>query len=180
MNEEKVISKAKKQNREAQTSLYNQYQTGWFMICLRYQRNRADALDAMQNGVMTIFQKMKQFDSKKGSFKSWSSRVIVNENLMLIRKNKSIQFQDSLEDHHQLKYDEETPIERLGAEELTEMIQKLPEGYRTVFNLFVMEGYSHKEIAELLDISVGTSKSQLSKAKRMLRHKLDVQLNLQR
>lgn len=152
---------------------YQTYRKHWYLICLRYQRNSQNADDALQNGMIKIFKSYHQFDETKGSFKAWSSKVMVNENLLLIRKNKSAFAFDELTDRTDSMDNSETPIDRMSMEELVLMVQKLPAGYRSVFNLYVIEGYSHKEIAELLNISVGTSKSQLFKAKKILKSEIE-------
>lgn len=176
MTEQLIISKAKKGDRSAQTLLYQEYQSLWYSICLRYNKNRHDALDVLQNALVKIFTKIDQFNHEKGSFKSWSAQVVVNENLMYLRK-LNINFKvDQIETELHIENQGESAVDILSAEELTNMIQTLPDGYRAVFNLYVIEGYQHKEIAELLNISVGTSKSQLFKAKRLLQEKLEVLL----
>ena len=174
MSLDKIIKNAGKRNRKAQNQLYGQFGSLWYSICLRYQEKEEDAQDALQNALIKIYTKINQFDSAKGSFKSWSARIVVNENLMLLRKNKNI-FTQSPE---QLNYERPdrgiSANDILSARELTKMIQSLPEGYRMVFNLHVIEGFSHEEIAEKLGISTGTSKSQLYKAKQQLKQKLEV------
>jgi RNA polymerase sigma-70 factor (ECF subfamily) len=176
MTESSLIKKARRQDRKAQTLLYDQYQRLWYTICLRYNRCADDALDVMQNGLVKVFSQIHQFDAEKGTFKSWSSKVMVNESLMFLRKNVASFKTDQVDDFTEPSGHQETPLEALSAEELTKMIQQLPEGYRVVFNMYVLEGYSHQEIAETLEITVGTSKSQLFKAKRMLRRQLEVQI----
>jgi RNA polymerase sigma-70 factor (ECF subfamily) len=176
MTEQQIISKAKKGDRSAQTLLYQEYQSVWYSICLRYNKNRQDALDVLQNALIKVFTKIDQFDQNKGSFKSWSAQVVVNENLMYLRKLNINYKIDPIDAELQVADQQESALDILSAEELTKMIQKLPDGYRAVFNMYVIEGYQHKEIAELLQISVGTSKSQLFKAKRLLQEKLEVLL----
>lgn len=156
--------------------LYKEYRQHWYLICLRYQRSSTQADDALQNGLMQIFKNYDQFDQEKGSFKSWSSKIMVNENLLLIRRNKSIFAFDDLSNCAEFADASEGAIERMSMEELVLLIQKLPDGYRSVFNLYVIEGYSHKEISEMLNISVGTSKSQLFKAKKILKTEIEVVL----
>jgi RNA polymerase sigma-70 factor (ECF subfamily) len=175
MQLEKIIRQAGKNNRKAQAQLYDKFGALWYSICLRYHANIDDAQDALQNALIRIYTKIRQFDPEKGQFKSWSSKIVVNENLMILRKNQKIKM-DSPDD---MSFDirdsnHNTAIDILSAKELTKMIMNLPEGYRVVFNMFVIEGYSHEEIAEKLNISVGTSKSQLFKAKKFLRQKLEV------
>lgn len=172
MSEAQLISRVKKGNAKAQTLLYQKYRTLWFAMCLRYSKNRDDAMDALQNALINILSNLHQFDPDKGSFKSWSTKIVVNENLMLLRKkNLQLEVIDfRLEDLE--PYTNENSESSFSKKELIQMIQSLPDGYRAVFNLYVMEGYSHQEISGILNISVGTSKSQLSKAKKMLRAKL--------
>jgi len=131
----------------------------------------------LQNGLINIYTKINQFNSERGNFKSWSSRIIVNDCLMFLRKN-SFKSED-LNDHHGIFDKSETSLDILSAEELTKLIQQLPDGYRAVFNLYILEGYNHKEIAEKLNISEGTSKSQLFKAKKLLREKLETLYQLE-
>ncbi len=175
MTEQEIIQGVKKRNRSAQTALYNQYKTLWYMISLRYNRDEDEAKDALQNGLIKIYSNIDMFDPSMGTFKSWSSRIIVNENLMLIRKRRDVFSLDNIsESDHTQVLPEEDSTEKLSSEELTKLIQVLPDGYRLVFNLYVMEGFTHSEIANHLDISIGTSKSQLFKAKKLLQQKLEV------
>ena len=169
-----LIQKAKNKDRKAQTALYHEFKVGWYAICLRYCNNKGDASDALQNALINIFQKMQQFDTQKGNFKSWSSKIIVNESLMLLRSKKNAF--SSIEIIDDTMIDQEMPeVENiLSVKEITKLIQSLPLGYRMVFNLYVIEGYKHIEIAEKLGVSIGTSKSQLSKARKLLQQKLEV------
>jgi RNA polymerase sigma-70 factor (ECF subfamily) len=160
-------------NETAMDELYHCHERHWFRICLRYGRNRDEAQDIMQEGLIMIFRDLHQFDSSRGEFKSWSNRVMVNAALRFLKKYQwKLSFAD-LETVQNEPDFSETSMERLSAKEITQVIQQLPTGYRIVFNMYEVEGYSHKEIAELLNISVGTSKSQLSKAKKMLRQKIE-------
>ncbi len=174
MAEAEIIKEAKKKSRKAQTWLYENYKNTWYAICLRYCREVNDASDVLQNALVKIFTKMKQFDPDKGQLKSWSSKIVVNENLMHLRKTvDSFQMSD-IQDEFHLEDTSETPLDRLSAKELSALIRALPKGYRTVFNLYVLDGYNHREIAVMLNISEGTSKSQLFKARKMLQEKLEV------
>ncbi len=174
MEVKELISRAKKQDSKAQMELYRTYKSYWYTICLRYNRNTFDADDCLQNALINIFSKLSQFDENRGNFKSWSSQIVVNDNLMFLRKKKQNFQSFELEDDKFVveEVSEESSI--ISSENLTKLIQALPSGYRTVFNLYVMEGYSHVEISEILEISVGTSKSQLSKARKLLQHQLEV------
>jgi RNA polymerase sigma factor (sigma-70 family) len=174
MSEEQLIKRAKKNKPSAYAELFQLYKRLWFGTCLRYLKQESDAEDALQNALIKIFTNLNQFDENKGSFKSWSSRIVVNENLMILRKKvKSFEHFESSE-HQEFVDQNETPIDKLSAQELTDLITSLPPGYRTVFNLYAIEGFTHKEIAVQLDISEGTSKSQLYKARKMLQHKLEI------
>lgn len=174
MLEAQLINKVKQKSRLAQSQLYEKYSRYWYATCLRYFNESQDAADAMQNALVKVFTKIDQFDVEKGSFKAWSSRVMVNECLMLLREKTKDSNTTNLEEGYNQYSHDETAIEKLSAEELTKMVQKLPVGYRTVFNLYVLEGYGHIEISKMLDISVGTSKSQLFKARKMLQKKIEV------
>lgn len=173
MSEIEIISRVLRKERAAQVQLYKQYQTTWYMICLRYHKSREDAQDVLQNALIKIFTKLEQFDIQKGNFKAWSSKVVVNENLMFLRSKVKTFKVDAIEDVLFIPDQSESALDILSAEELTKMIQKLPAGYRAVFNLYVIEGFSHQEIADMLDINIGTSKSQLSKARKLLQKQLE-------
>lgn len=157
----------------SQKELYVQYKHLWYTICLRYVNQRADALDVLQNALVKIFMKLDQFDNGIGSFKSWSSRVVVNEAIMFQRKYWNNNEVKGLNLELINRSESSKAISNLTLEEMTEMIQQLPDGYRIVFNLYEIDGYSHKEISEQLGISIGTSKSQLFKAKSILKKKLE-------
>ena len=146
------------------------------MICLRYNKNRYDAEDCLQSALVSIFSNLEQFDAEKGSFKSWSHRIVVNANLQFLKKQK-LRMHNDLEDEYLLCTQENDEQEfALSTEKMVKLVQQLPAGYRSIFNLYVVEGYSHAEIAQILDISIGTSKSQLAKAKKMLRRQVEVVL----
>jgi len=171
---DKLIRKVSKNNRKAQAQLYDEFGSLWYSICLRYHSNEEDAQDALQNALIKIYSNIRQYEAAKGSFKSWSAKIVVNENLMLLRKQKA-KFTHSPEElNYEIIDTEHSAMDILSAKELTKMIQALPDGYRSVFNLYVIEGYSHEEISEQLGISIGTSKSQLHKAKKYLKQKLEV------
>ena len=153
--------------------LYEQQERSWFRLCLRYARNRSDAQDMMQEGLIQIFRSIDQFDPERGSFQNWSNRVLVNAALRFLKKYHWQNSFDDLELAAREPSLNESAIDQLSAKELTHLIQQLPTGYRVVFNMYVLEGYSHKEIAEVLSISEGTSKSQLFKAKKLLKQKIE-------
>ena len=173
--EDNTISKAKSGDRGAQRRLYDTYSRSWFGLCLRYCQNRSDAEDVLQNALIKIFGKIEQFNPALAGFNTWSSKIVVNESLMFLKGRKSFNDLDDVKMVAEMHVDQEE-MSLLSAEALTKMVQKLPDGYRTVFNLYVIEGYAHNEISEILNISVGTSKSQLSKAKQLLRKRIEVLL----
>jgi len=164
-----IIQQARENVRSAQTALYNQYKSYWFTICLRYHKNRADANDSMQNAMVQIFSKLHQFDPERGEFKHWSARIVSNESLQLLRKKSKLMSVEVVDDLLDDRVEEEDDEEIFSPEQLMSMIHALPDGYRAVFNLYVIEGYTHVEISDILNVSVGTSKSQLFKARKMLK-----------
>lgn len=156
------------------------YKSFWYTIALRYMRNKDDARDALQNALVNIYMKLDQYKEKSGSFKSWSARIVSNECIMYQRKYWKSNFFQEITDDTMGFSNETNPISALTTEEMVKQIQKLPDGYRVIFNMYAMEGYSHKEISEKLGISVGTSKSQLHKAKKILKKEIDSLFNIEK
>jgi RNA polymerase sigma-70 factor (ECF subfamily) len=141
-----------------------------FAICKRYLSDPFEAEDAMINGFMKVYDHIRNFEGT-GSFEGWMKRIMVNESLSMIRKKKTMHVElDQAELEGELSYD--SLVSGLHADELMKLIEDLPIGYRTVFNLYAIEGYQHKEIAEMLEIGEGTSKSQLSRARTLLQQAL--------
>ncbi len=171
----KAISLAKKGNTLAQRQLYEQYKVRLFRVCLRYGRDRSDAKDILQEGFIQIFKNIHQFKGE-GDIGSWMRQVIVYTALQYLRKWKKDWNHLDSNDFEAVFQTEADVFHKLGLEELTRMIQQLPRGYRIVFNLYVIEGYAHKEIAEMLGVSTNTTKTQLFKAKAALRKQLEQQL----
>ena len=169
-----LITHIRAGDKRAEQALYDRYKQRWFRLCLRYGRNRSEAEDIMQEGLMSIFKDLKQFNPQKGTFKYWSNRVLVNAALRYLKKHHWQQSFADLEVAASELTISENILQQITAKELTQVIQKLPSGYRVVFNMYAIEGYSHREIAEKLNISVSTSKSQLFKARRMLRQQLEI------
>lgn len=171
---ETLIKKARKGNKVAIQKLYAQFEQKWFCLCLRYAHNKSEAEDIFQEGVAKIFQNLDKFKVEKGSFQSWTNKVIINAALKYLKK---YQWQQSFTDldltEDKVAWSDDI-LGEITAKELINVIQQLPSGYRVVFNMREIEGYAHKEIAEALNISVGTSKSQLSKAKKVLQQKIKV------
>jgi RNA polymerase sigma factor (sigma-70 family) len=168
----KIIRLCKKQNKAAQKHLYDVYSPVLFGICLRYGSDRDDAEDILQKGFIKILTKIKQYRDE-GSFEGWMKRIMVNTAISHYHKHKKHrQNYDITEAPEVFTTTNEYGAEDFTAEELLKVIQSLPEGYRTVFNLYAVEGFKHKEIAEQLDININTSKSQYSRAKKLLQQKL--------
>jgi len=167
-----ILERAKKGKIDAQEHLYNQYRVMLYVLCLRYARDRSEANDILQEGFITIFKDLKQYNGK-GDLASWMRKVMVNTALQYIRKwKKDWNWENS--DDYQVKFEiDESAHSNLNMEQMTKIIQQLPTGYRVVFNMYVIEGYSHKEIASKLNISESTSKSQLHRAKQAIRNKME-------
>ncbi len=161
----------------AQKKLYRQYKKVLLGICFRYARDRSEAEDILLEGFVNIFSKISTY-SFQGSFEGWMKRVVIHSAIDYFRRNKKELFHQDIDDYKNDLVFEEDIINNLSAREILKIVQTLPTGYRMVFNLFAIEGYSHKEIAEKLDISENTSKSQLSKARKWLTLKLNALNNL--
>lgn len=170
MTEEILIEKCKAGQPSAQKVLYERYAERMFRVCYRYVKNELDAEDILINGFVKIYKNIARFEYRgKGSLDGWIKRIIVNESLMFLRKKTYLHL--STEDVPNLE-SHDTPDMNINAEEIYALVMELPTGYRTVFNLYAIEGYSHKEIAEQLGVTESTSKSQLSKARAALKRML--------
>jgi len=146
------------------------------MLCLRYGKNNYEADDIFQEGLIRVYKDLHQFDETRSAFETWSSRLMSHAALRYLKKNSWHQTISNIDDASECSEENETIYDQLAAKELTTLIQQLPIGYRIVFNMYVLEGYGHKDIAKELGITEGTSKSQLFKAKKMLRQKIEFQL----
>jgi len=166
-----LIILCKKQDAKAQGELYKRYSNVLFSICLRYSPNYVEAEDSLQDTFITIFKKIEQFKDK-GSFEGWMKRVTVNTVLQKYRKKRVFDIRDEgqLED----EVDEQVEDNDIPLDFLLEIIQQLPDRYRLVFNLYVLDNYSHKEIADLLEITESSSKSNLSRARKNLKEKIEI------
>ncbi len=169
-NEENLISKALKNNREAQHVLFKLHAPKMLSVCRYYIKDVHHAEEAMLNGFFKVFSNLKSF-RKEGSFEGWIRKIMVRESISFLRQQKKIEF--SVEDVDVQNNYSETINTELEVEEIQQLIDALPEGYRVVFVMYAVEGYKHHEIAELLKISEGTSKSQLFKARKMLQQKIN-------
>ncbi len=164
--EDELLNGCKKRNPHAQKRLYETYSSKMYAISYRYVKDSMEAEDVLVTAFTKIFERIDQFKNE-GSFEGWIRRVVVNEALTHLRRNRSMYVETELEAADR-EPDYSSISDHLEAEDLMHMIQELPSGYRMVFNLYAIDGYSHKEIAEQLDISENTSKSQLSRARAYL------------
>lgn len=153
-------------DRAAQRELYNRFAPKMYGLCLRYAANAEEAEDVLQEGFIKVFRKMDSFRSE-GSFEGWMRRIFVNTAIEQYRKRMYLQ---PVTEHEEASLEGNylSVLDNLAERDIIKLVQKLSPGYRTVFNMYVVEGYSHKQIAEHLGISEGTSKSQLSRAKQIL------------
>jgi len=162
--EKKLIAQALDNNRHAQHQLYSKFAPKMLGVCRQYIKDLQQAEDIMITGFMKVFTNLGNFEHK-GSFEGWIRRIMINECISFIRVKKEVKFMEDeffVEDTH-------NSIEtQLSLDDLQFLIDNLPEGYKVVFNLYVIEGYKHQEIAQMLGITEGTSKSQLSRAREML------------
>ena len=166
-----LIDACRRGDRSAQKCLYDSLAPKMFAVCLRYMGQRDAAEDVLQDGFLTVFSKLDTY-SGDGSFEGWARKIFVNTALMSLRRNDALKMSESLDTVWNLGSGGVTQVQDIGYKELTRMIAELPAGYRTVFNMFVVEGYSHKEIADALGISAETSRSQLARARAMLQDKI--------
>ena len=170
INEQSLIEGCKRGDRIAQKEVYDKNSGKMLSICQRYINDVPEAEGVMVTGFLKVFDKIDQF-SGSGSFEGWIRRIMVNESLLYLRKNKNMYLEVDIE-YAETEPNYDLVTQHVEAEELLDMINGLSVGYRTVFNLFAIEGYSHKEIAQQLLISENTSKSQLSRARAQLQKKV--------
>ena len=167
MNEKELIEACKNNDVRAQKLLYETFDRKMMSVCLRYADNREMAEDFLQDGFIKVFSSIRSY-SYEGSFEGWMRRIFVNTALEALRKNDLLRNGvelNALEPQQEADY---SAVEKISADELMELIAQLPPGFRTVFNMFAIEGYSHREIAETLNINESTSRSQYTRAKRLL------------
>jgi RNA polymerase sigma-70 factor (ECF subfamily) len=167
MNERNIISMCKQGDRRGQKLLFDAYGKAMLLTCIRYVKNTHDAEELMLNGFFKFFQSIARFEyGGAGTIGAWLKRIMVNECLMFLRRNGDMNLLP--EEKAAEVVTEADVLDKMQSDEIMMCIKLLPDGYRAIFNLYVIEGYSHKEIAALLQLSEGTSKSQLSKARQLL------------
>jgi RNA polymerase sigma factor (sigma-70 family) len=165
LSEEELIKRCKRKDRAAQKLLFDKYSAKMFGVCKRYVKNQEDAEDVLVEGLFKVLTKIDKY-SNKGSFEGWIRRILVNESLMHLRKRHNFKLTVEVSN---IDIKSRSNVEDdLAAQDILNLLALLPTGYRTVFNMYVIEGYKHKDIAEILGVSINTSKSQLLLARRRL------------
>ena len=172
MNDSSLVKKCIEGDQRAQRMLFEKFAPKMLGVCMRYAKNTEQAEDVLQDGFVKVFTKLSHYKGD-GSFEGWIRRVIVNTALDQIRKNTKFQDNVALDDVEYKLELKGNVLETLAAEELMVLINDMPTGYKVVFNMFAIEGYSHKEIAKELKVSENTSKSQYSRARAYLKNKLE-------
>src|ERR1700688_732201 len=168
-----------KKDRSSQKKIYDIYSSRMMVLCLRYSKNREEAEEVMQDGFLQMYKFISQFKNK-GSFEGWLRRIMINCALQRYRGKSDQDYQVSLTEDHYLLFAEFDLDNRLHEKELIRMIQTLPPACRMVFNLYVFEGMTHREIANLLNVTEGTSKSNLYDARSILKKQLALELKIAR
>ena len=161
---ERLAAACKEGDRSAQKRLFDALAPKMMAVCLRYMGNREDAEDVLQEGFISLFTKLGSYEGA-GSFEGWARRIFINTALMHLRKTDALGLSDDISEAHGLFTEEATPLEKMGYKELVRLIEALPPDARTVFNMYVVEGYSHKEIAQELGCTEATSRSKLQRAR---------------
>lgn len=169
MSLNQLILKSKKRDIDSQSQIYQLFAGKLFALCLKYSKTRQGAEDNLQDAFITIFNKIDQYKFK-GSFEGWMKRIVVNTALQTYRQKNVLNL---VEENYPEEVEVEINEEEISLDFLLKIIQNLPERYRMVFNLYVLDGYSHKEIASMLGIAEGTSKSNLSRARLILKDKIE-------
>jgi RNA polymerase sigma factor (sigma-70 family) len=167
MSEEAILQGCLKNQPAAQQELYTRYSPKMLSVCYRFARNREDAEDMLQEGFIRVFTQIHQFQSK-GSFEGWIRRIIVHTCINHLKKHKKFNDSVDIAQAQTLQVREDSVPSIIQAKQVIECIRMLPIGYRTVLNLFAIDGYTHREIAGMLDIEESTSRSQYTRAKAML------------
>lgn len=171
MGLDQLIAGCKNNDGKAQEQLYKLFAAKFFGVCLKYSVNYAEAEDNLQDGFLIIFKKIDQFNFK-GSFEGWAKRIMINNALQKYRSG--VRFLEIVNEDIAEEETLELDDENISLDFLMGIIQELPDRYRLVFNLYVLDGYSHKEISEMLDITTGTTKSNLARARMILKERIDI------
>lgn len=167
----KIVEGCIKRDSLSQRKLYELFSSKMMALCFRYAQNRDDAEDMLQEGFIKVFQSIEKY-THQGSLEGWIRRIIVNTAIDIIRRNKSLQLVSPMNDNISENMVDDNIVDTLEVEYLLKIIQDLPDGYRIVFNMFAIEGYSHAEIGEQLNINESTSRSQFTRAKALLKKRI--------
>lgn len=170
-SEEDLINRCLNNEARAQEDFYKRFAPKMYGVCMRFAKNQMEADDILQEGFIKVFTNLRSFRGE-GSLEGWVRKTIVNTAINLYKKNLKHQKDTDIEQAEVVQNFEQSSLDKISVQELMDIIRDLPTGYRVVFNLNVIEGYSHKEISQLLEISENTSKSQLSRARQALQKKL--------
>src|SRR5215467_4442907 len=154
-------------DRRVQEVLYRQYCSSMLIICRSYAKNEQDAIEVLQDGFLKIFQQIERYDSAKGSIYTWTRTIVIRTAIDFLRKQNKRQVAIEWKEEHEPMIDAEA-LQRMSAQQILNLLQTLPPTTRAVFNLYITEGYNHREIGEILNISEGTSKWHLSEARKYL------------
>ena len=167
MDEKQLITGCVNSDRRAQKALYDKYSRRMMAVCLRYVKDTEDARDLLQEGFVKLYTNIQRYTGD-GSFDGWVRKIFVNCALERLRHNDVLRNADNINDIDYAEISDESTVSEISAEEIMIYVRSLPDGFRTVFNLFAIEGYSHKEIGQILNISESTSRSQYMRARKML------------
>lgn len=171
MDEQQLIDGVKNRDRSSQRILYERFAPSMLSVCFRYLNDYEAAKDVLQEGFIKIFNSLDSYQNK-GSFEGWIRRIFINVCLEQLRKNDVLKNAALVDDPCLVLEPDYSALEQISADELMEIIAELPPGFRTVFNMYAIEGYSHKEIGDILGITESTSRSQFTRAKQQLQKKL--------
>ncbi|MDR3245234.1 MAG: sigma-70 family RNA polymerase sigma factor [Prevotellaceae bacterium] len=169
--DEQLIKGCIKKDIRAQKQLYEKYSPLMMSVCFRYVKDREIAQNLLQDGFIKLFDKIHTY-SGTGSFVGWMRRIFVNTALEHLRRNDVFKYSTDVDAAFDVESEDESPVDKISAAELMQCIAELPQGFRTVFNMFAIEGYSHAEIAERLGIQESTSRSQYARARTLLQQKI--------
>ena len=166
-----IVEKCLKGDNAAQKELFEQLSGKMLSLCLRYTGDRMTAEDMLQEGFVTLFSKLDSYKGE-GSFEGWARKVFATTCLMYLRKKDALRMSDDLQEAGNIGDESPSAAQQIGYRELMDLVTSMPDGYRTIFNLYVMEGFRHKEIGKMLGISEITSRSQLNRARIWLQNKI--------
>ena len=171
---EQLVPACRSGDRKAQKRLFDALAPKMMVLCLRYVGDRPTAEDVLQDGFVSLFSRLDSY-SGAGSFEGWARRIFVNTALMHLRKTDALKLSDDIDEARSLSTEEATPVQKIGYRELMALIARLPADARTIFNMYVIEGYSHKEIAQALGLNEATSRSKLQRARLRLQEMIKEQ-----